>query len=245
MTAPLDASYGTRRRRSDAGNVRQTPRDAVALEWLAHMYGAPLDVLGRLFGVGDKAAWAVANRWRRAGWANLAKMDAGPLWVWPTHATARQLLDLPSLGYWAPSASRTAHVRAVADVRAHLQGGLTLSGWRSERQLNGHGRRRQAGDKLPHLPDGLWWHQTLGRWVVIEVELTPKSRPRTEQILTQIMGDMHQRWQAEALLYLASPTAVPVLHAAITTLPARHQSTVRVLPLAELGTPAAAQTLGL
>jgi len=164
-----------RRRRSDRGSVRQTARDALFLEFMAHQYGMPMDLVAQAAGVSMPRAYALVSRWKKAGWVSTGRVDAGPTWVWPTRAMATQYLgwDAPA---WRPLASMTPHVRAVAAVRLH-QVGLDPTRWISERTLRHEGGYRVKGQREPHLPDGV---EILadGRRVLVEVELTAKSPGR-------------------------------------------------------------------
>lgn len=221
-----------RRRRADAGTVRQTPRDAAALEWLSQMYGCPLDLLAVGLGVQLPGAREVTNRWRRAGWAEVAKVDLGPLWVWPTQATARAYLGWDA-GYWRPRPTTTAHTRAVAEVRLWLQQGLTPEGWISDRMLRHEasgGRPRERGQKLPHVPDGVWTAPDGRRWA-IEVELTPKSEARTYEALMQASNRAHQEWRG-GVLYVVTEAARPVVEAARARL--AHPESVEVRPIEQV-----------
>lgn len=173
-----------RAERSDKGEVRMRPRDAEALAWLSQMYGAPLDVLATVLGTTERAAREVARRWRTAGWAEQARVDAGPAWVWPTPTTARQMLGW-QVGTWRPSPTMAAHMRAVAEVRLALAG-TDLTTWVGERQIAhlAHGYK-QAGQKLGHLPDGVWLRGGTDESdnVLIEVELTAKHPSRTADLI--------------------------------------------------------------
>ncbi len=179
-----------RAKRMDAGKIRQKPRDVQALTWLSQMYGAPLDVLAKVLGTTELAAREVARRWRheKTHWAEQARVDAGPAWVWPTTATVNAMLPRDHGGVWSawkPGPMMAAHVRAVAEVRLALAG-TDLDAWISERVLahREHGLKKK-GEKLPHIPDGVWLRggPTQDDSVLIEVELTPKSPDRIRDIL--------------------------------------------------------------
>ena len=82
---PMTASKGIRARRSDAGQVRLTERDATVLRFLGDQYGAPLSVVADLYGVGDRVARRHVARLERAGFAGRLTV-AGQQWVVPTRA---------------------------------------------------------------------------------------------------------------------------------------------------------------
>ena len=158
------------------GAVRQTARDAVVLEVMAHQYGLPLDLLAPVLGVSASRASGVVSRWRRAGWVRSGRVDSGSTWVWPVRSRARELLGW-EVSEWAPRPAVCGHVRAVAATRLHRVG-LNSERWESERFWQHQvGWRHRRGERVPHLPDGV---EILpdGRRLLVEVELTAKSRSR-------------------------------------------------------------------
>lgn len=207
-----------RAKRVDAGVIRQTARDAQLLEWMSHMYGLPLDLIQQGLEIGQVRAYQLAQRWEKAGWTKRGKVDTGPLWVWPTKATARQYLGW-DCEQWTPRATTSAHHRAVAAVRLH-RAGLALDRWISERSLLHELGYRKQGRKEPHTPDGI---EVLpdGRKVLIEVELTAKSPERylesaaqhyqaTGGLLQQIDNRAYELG-CYAVAYWCSPAAMPVV----------------------------------
>lgn len=183
-----------RAERSDKGKVRENPRDAAALTWLAQMYGAPLDVLAELLETTVAAARKVVLRWEKAGWVSRGRPAAGPEWVWPNPSVANKFLregeQDSRYGSWRPSPTLAAHTRAVAQVRLALAG-ADLEAWLSERQIahRAHGYK-QAGQKLDHIPDGVWLRGGTAETdnVLIEVELNAKHPKRTAQILHSMLS---------------------------------------------------------
>jgi hypothetical protein len=229
----------TRKRaeRSDKGEVRMRPRDAEALTWLAQMYGAPLDVLAKVLGTSERAAREVVRRWRNAGWAEQARVDAGPAWVWPTPTTARQMLGW-QVGTWRPGPTMAAHTRAVAEVRLALAG-TDLEAWVSERQIAhyAHGYK-QAGEKLGHLPDGVWLRGGPDESdnVLIEAELTAKHPKRTEEILQEALTVASERGAREVWYVAGSGHVRNVVERAAGALRGRtNEQWVRKLRVLDLG----------
>ena len=106
-------------RRSDAGAVRLTGRDIAGLVWCGEMHGVPYDLLAVLLSVRDDRLRAITGRWRKAGYAQTARLGPGPAWCWLTPA------GMAACGHpWParpPSLSRLAHVRAVLAARLWLQ----------------------------------------------------------------------------------------------------------------------------
>jgi hypothetical protein len=133
-------------RRADAGVVSLTGRDIADLIWCGEMHGVPYDLLASLLAVRDDRLRAITGRWRKAGYAQTARLGPGPAWCWLTRpGLAAAGLDLPAT---APSPGRLAHLRAVAAVRLSLETGPAWAEghahWRSERKI-----RHAMGGKLP------------------------------------------------------------------------------------------------
>src|SRR5215472_15945957 len=106
----VDASAGT----NDVTG-RLTERDIAALLFVADMYAVQLDQLAAVLRVTQARARAVALGWRRAGYAESARLGPGLPWFWLT----RSGLSACGLPYRAtsPALSRLAHLRAVSAVR--------------------------------------------------------------------------------------------------------------------------------
>lgn len=157
------------------------PRDYAALEWLAQMQGAPLDVIADLLGVSQSRAYGITNRWASADAAQAGRVAmggpgwSGPRWVWPTRETAWSMLGVDP-GPWMPRPSTAAHVRAVGELRLRLTGASTDTDvWMPERLLRRrHQGQRVRGVKVPHVHDGWFTDPTGARWAV-EVELSRKT----------------------------------------------------------------------
>jgi hypothetical protein len=134
----VTASKGLRARRSDAGQVRLTDRDARVLRWLGEQFGAPLGVVGELYGVEGRAARQNAARLERAGFASRTAVG-GQQWLVPTRAGLR----LAGLEYeaWAPRIFKLDHVQAVGRLRLKLEAQYPEATWTSERAI----RSRWAG----------------------------------------------------------------------------------------------------
>lgn len=115
----MTASKGIRARRSDAGQVRLSERDAAVLRFLGEQYGAPLSVVASLYRVGDRVARRHVARLERAGFAGRLTV-AGQQWVVPTRAGLR-FADLDH-DVWQPRAWKLEHVEGVARLRLALAG---------------------------------------------------------------------------------------------------------------------------
>jgi hypothetical protein len=225
-------------------------RDVAGLLFVADMYGAQLDQVAAVLGVGQSRARAITGSWRRAGYAQSARLGPGGPWIWLTRAG----LDACGLRFpaTAPALSRLAHLRAVAAVRLALEAtsGYRAAGafWRSERRLRARmggrvGLREHIPDGEVHWPDGApaaW----AGECWAVEAELTRKTVTRTAAIMREILtrtGDYgcpaaqvrvpgHSPRHAR-VLYLCSPAAQPVVaraRGALGTLGSRVE--IRALP---------------
>jgi len=225
-------------------------RDVAGLLFVADMYGAQLDQVAAVLGVGESRARAITGSWRRAGYAQSARLGPGGPWIWLTRAgLAACGLRFPAT---TPALSRLAHLRAVAAVRLALEAapGYRAAGafWRSERRL-----RARMGGRVglrEHIPDGEvhWPDAAPAAWAgecwAVEAELTRKTVTRTAAIMREILtrtGDYgcpaaQVRVPADPprharVLYLCSPAAQPVVaraRGALGTLGARVE--IRALP---------------
>jgi hypothetical protein len=153
-------------------------RDLEVLAWIGEQYAIRLDQLELLVGRGERTAQRIAARLRSAGLVDARPLFAGdPAWLWLTSAGAREC----STGFqaWEPRLGLLAHVAAVNWVRLYVQDRSPGSEWVCERQLL---RERDRQDQ--HVPDGLVLLDR--RSHAVEVELTVKSRARTERILDEL-----------------------------------------------------------
>lgn len=189
-----------RAERRDAGVPRMTARDSLALEWLAQMYGAPQDLVAQMLGCSMSRAYATVARWRQLRQVDVAAVDAGHRWVYPTQKAANGLLGWDA-AWWRPRLSTAAHTRAVAQARLAFCGAgdaLTLDGWVGERRLRHDVGWRHRGQELPHVPDGLLTLPN-GQAARVEVELTPKALGRTAEVM-KALGD-------GPVVYLVTPAS--------------------------------------
>jgi hypothetical protein len=187
----VDASAGTADGITASGRLSE--RDIAALLFVAEMYAVQLDQLTAVLGVGEARARAVALGWRRARYAESARIGPGHPWVWLTRAG----LAACGLPYTAapPALSRLAHLRAVTSVRLALEAvpGYAAAGafWRGERRLRARaggrvGLREHIPDAEVHWPDGAQAGFAGECWA-IEAELTRKTVARTAAIMHEIL----------------------------------------------------------
>jgi hypothetical protein len=241
-----------------SATVQLTERDLRGLLFVAQMYGLQLDLLARLLDLREDGARRVVARWRRLGYADMARLGPGRAWVWLT----RRGLAACGLRYTAvpPALSRLAHIRAVAVVRLALEAAPSYreSGahWRAERRLRARiggrvGVREHVPDGEIHFPNGCALPYAGECWAV-EAELTRKTVPRTTAIMRELLartGDYGCPAAQAAVpgrprrhtrvLYLCSAGARPVVARAAAQLGAQAaRIEIRSLPAAAaLGAP--------
>jgi hypothetical protein len=109
VTVPADTSPAGRR--ADAGAVRLPGRDVAGQPLAGHMYGAPYDLLASFLAVRPDRLRGIAARWRRAGYAQTARLGPGSAWCWLTWSG----LAVTGQRYAParPALARLAHIRAV------------------------------------------------------------------------------------------------------------------------------------
>jgi len=187
----VDASAGTTGAAAAPG--RLTERDIAALLFVADMYAVQLDQLAMVLGVTEARARAVTLAWRRARYAESARIGPGRAWVWLTRG-GLAACGLPYAAA-APALSRLAHLRAVTSVRLALEAasGYAAAGafWRGERRLRARvggrvGLREHVPDGEVHWPDGAPVAFAGECWA-IEAELTAKTVARTAAIMREIL----------------------------------------------------------
>jgi hypothetical protein len=182
----MTASNGGRARRSDAGVVRPTQRDLEVLRWLGEMYGAPLSVVGQLYGTGDRVTRRHAARLEQAGFASRQLAPAG-VWLVPTRAGLRYAgLDYER---WDLIGWKAAHMAAVCRMRLELERRFPGAGWESERAIR---QRWHGTGARVRIPDGILGQP--GRRIGVEVELHRKAAHRYEGILADLDLEVPEVW---------------------------------------------------
>ncbi|MBX5446664.1 hypothetical protein [Sphaerobacter sp.] len=203
-----------RRGRVDAGRPRATARDVLGMSWVVEMYGMPFDLLRRLVGTSDGATRQMIYRWRRAGWVS-TEYFGGPMWLWATRAGIERFGRYPYQER-PPSQARLEHTRAVIETRLRLEeryADRELS-WVSERALRYElGSRLGSAAQRQHVPDAVIEYIAVStegvpfqRRAAVEVELTPKSEARAEEIVGRLKQDGY-----DEVLYVVSRRARPLM----------------------------------
>jgi hypothetical protein len=167
-------------------------RDLEVLVFVGEQYAVRLDQLGVLLDRGERTPQRVVARLRHAGLVEARPLLAGePAWIWLTPEGRRACgRSFPS---WQPRVGMLAHVEAVTWVRLYVQLRAPSSEWISERTLL-KDRRSQS----EHTPDGVVLMAS-GESHAIEVELTVKSKTRTERILDELSA------AHDAVVYFTTP----------------------------------------
>jgi hypothetical protein len=167
---------------------------------IGEQYAVTLPQIARLVGRSVHTAWALRDRWKRAGWVGSGQLSVqAPSFVWLTGRGAAGV-ESP-FRVWQPNHGLALHIEAVTDVRLLLEHQLRLGKWECERAVaqqfaRDHGRRG-------HLPDAVL-HKD-GERIAIEVELTLKSRVRLGAIVDELGRDYDRVW------YFAPDRVAPAL----------------------------------
>ncbi len=196
--------------------VERTDRDVRALGVMTEQYGFRLDALSVLLkrssdeGGNPLSIWGVrqqVDRWKRAEWVR-SQVVLGSTWVTPTaRGMAQAGLRFPS---WRMPATKLSHCHAVNVVRLWYEASpsrVAQQGrWLSERLMF-----RDRGNEDWHVPDAaLVPSSGSGVWAV-EVELTPKHRPRYAD---EVFGRLQPH--VAGVLYLCPPALVERLRRDVT-----------------------------
>lgn len=188
-----------RARRSDAGQVRLTGRDAAALEWIEDQRAVDVEdlefLLGALGGrerVGKQRVYEIVRRWERLGLATRKRSPFGGAYVEVTQKGAREYAGGREVQ--PVSVSQIPHALGVSRVRLRYE--RTGWSWTSERTL-------AAAQWRGHRPDGLATSPK-GAVEAVEVELHAKTPER----LAQIVRDLRTDQRFDAVRYWCKEDAV-------------------------------------
>ena len=236
------SSRNGRKKRRDMGTIRFSQRDRFALLWIGHQYGVQLDHLQWLLGrdagrgatfsswISESAARDVVDRWERAGWIRVARLQVNrPFWIWLTRKGLR-LLDLPYAyrNLTAASGDDLKSLSALNAIRLDQESYQSDIRWTSERALM-RGQVRLKGSHVLHRPDGIITFPD-GDMIAIEAELSSKKPFELEEIFLELLrGEAylqakkdlglavaralcrHDHSQYEAIWYFAPPAIRKVL----------------------------------
>jgi hypothetical protein len=167
-----------------------TGRDLDVLDWVSEQYGVRLDQLQLLLGCRERWTQQWARRMADRGLVRLARiLGDQPAWMWLSRVGQRHART--DFSTWTPNPGLLAHVEAVNAVRLHVHARTPRALWTCERLLARDARQAE------HVPDAVV--VTDDQRHAIEVELTVKSRSRTEAILDEL-SDNH-----DAVVYFCRP----------------------------------------
>lgn len=162
------------------------------LGFVGEQYALRLDQLAVLLERSERTPQRVVARLRAAGLIDARPLLAGePAWLWLTRAGVRA--SGQRFASWSPRLGMLAHLEAVAWVRLYVRSRSPESGWVCERTL-----LRDRASQAEHVPDAVVVTPS-GESHAIEVELTVKSRVRTERILDELSA------AHDAVAYFTTP----------------------------------------
>jgi hypothetical protein len=191
-------------------------------------------------------ATSVVRRWQSAGWAEAHRVLAGePRLITATTraatlvGVARVAADGRTAPVMVPAWTQMKHVMACSRVRLAVEAelGPELVEWQSDRAIRAASAElvgMKASLSRAHKPDGKVILGD-GRRIAVEVELTPKTPDRVDQILDEVLHNV--TWDYVA--YFASEPAARAIQAGFQrrSVPGKNPLTLHRLP--DLGQPSA------
>jgi hypothetical protein len=181
-----------RKARIDKGQPQWTPRDNYCLNWIGHMRAIRYDQLQRLlaresaFETNDPRALSasrtsqIIQRWVQAKYAIYRRVYAKqPGWIY----LSRKGMFHAGLPYRAepPKDRLLQHLYYINEVRLALEEEDSSLRWVSERAIQALQEKRQKGQRLRHIPDGIL---VCGEEQIdIEVQISRIAQEVVEQVL--------------------------------------------------------------
>ncbi len=165
-------------------------RDLFVLRFISEQYAVRLDQLAALLGRTTRTAQNWRATFEEAGWIHAKRLFVEePAFVWLT----RKGQHHAGTGFkaWQMRLSQLPHIVAVNNVRMHITQRAPESRWICEREL------ARELDRKSHLPDAVI--QLNNERHAVEVELTPKAKPR----VVQIVSELHSNY--DAVVYFCTP----------------------------------------
>lgn len=191
-----------RKKRIDRGQPQWTPRDNYCFEWIGQMRAIRYDQLQRLLArrsahetndprlLSSSRTSQIIERWVRAKYALYRRVYAKqPGWINLT----RKGIYHAGLPYRAepPKDRLLAHLYYINEVRLALEEEDSSLRWISERAVQALQEKRQKGQRLQHIPDGIL--VCLEERIDIEVQISRLSQQKVEQVM---LGDLWQNTNA-------------------------------------------------
>lgn len=198
-----------RKTRSDSGLIRLMDRDSLMLKFIAQQYTIRLDQLQRLIkcseppekiskdpsSVSESTARQWMTRMRTAGYLQFAapfRNQTSYMWVTPR---GLRFLELPyaswDLDY--TRVGRLTHLYWITNLRLDVNTISPYTQWESERAIRYRCEqaRTDPKQKIGHIPDGFSFQETSDGYLhditAIEVELSPKTKQRTLEIMEELL----------------------------------------------------------
>ena len=199
---PQQSKKQPRRRRSDKGEIRATPRDLACIQWIAEMYAANGDHIRRLLSrypdpdhppagklVSPSTVREQISRWRRAGWIVYRRVLAmGPGWAYVSKR-GLQLVDLDGVFLAkAPSTKRLEHIYAVNQMRLWFDAKFGYQ-WESER-LYVADLELKRGESPGPIPDAIIYPN--GKRTALEVQISELKEREWDRKLHALLNAYRQ-----------------------------------------------------
>jgi hypothetical protein len=160
-----------------------------------------------------------------------------PGWIWPTPAGER-LLGLTYARHHL-RASRLTHRYYINLVRLDYERRHPGDSWTSERAILAQLPRREPGEELPHVPDGIITRADGRGSIAVEVELSPKADAELDAVLLGLLGGDQAPYRG--VWYFVSDQdpvhaqAWRAVEAARQRLPTSLQTRMQIVDLAKVG----------
>ncbi|MEV6070050.1 hypothetical protein AB0L82_26190 [Nocardia sp. NPDC052001] len=224
-------------------SIHLSPRDMAGATILAEQYGAPMDAVAAMLGVGLNGMYRIASKWQRAHLISKRRVRPvpGPSWIFPTKVSAEMLLGR-AVRYWVPTPMMAAHTKAVFELRTALTG-MDLDRWISERLLRAEVGLVEAGQSRPHIHDGRYYTSGGDLWAV-EVELSPKDPRAARSAVFQALQVARQADCAGLTYYCRGDEVKNVIRSAAKGLDLSSGPKLTLLDLEEVIHPRKAETAG-
>ena len=210
--------FPQRKTRMDKGQPLWTLRDNYCFEWIGHMRAIRYDQLQRLlarhseYETGDPSMLSISRvskiiaRWSHAKYAIYRRVYAKqPGWIY----LARKGLFHAGLDYRAspPRDRLLEHIYWINEVRLKLEETEPSIQWISERAIQALQEKRQKGQRLQHIPDGIVVRGM--ERIDIEVQISRPSQQAVELVMRSLGGN-----SVNPLRYYASESAIAVVRKA-------------------------------
>ena len=209
-----------RRTRSDKGIIKFTERDQALLRLVREQYTLRLGQLQFQMCCSTSSARQWMTRQREAGYLRFAPiLYKQTTYMWLTRTGLRQAgLEY---GAWEPTPGNLDHLRSITEMRLWFARNCPDYKWIPEREIQFWLRQQGPRERTIHVPDAKIIVPN-GAVVGLEVELNPKSRARTTDIMDLLLCDYAAAW------YYVAPAARAIVDAARSDLHANVRERIHV-----------------